>query len=83
MSVFIPEFVYVYGVYTDLNGFAYGEKKPPICVKVVPPQRESGTVSSEDGHCQSPVAVCKCTRSTVRMVNVYKSRFSCVDLCQM
>lgn len=25
-SVLIPEFVYVYGVYTDLNGFVYGEK---------------------------------------------------------
>ena len=26
VSVLIPEFVYVYGVYTSLNGFVYGEK---------------------------------------------------------
>ena len=72
VSVLIPKFVYVYGVYTDLNGFVYGEKKRPVRIKVVPPRRVSGTVSFEDGHLQSPVAVCKHTPSTVRTVTVYK-----------
>ena len=37
VSVLLPEFIYVYGVYTDLNGFVYREKKQrPVRIQVVP-----------------------------------------------
>ena len=69
---YLNSYNYVYGVYTDLSGFVYGEKNVLSVLKWSHSGVGTGPFVLQMGHRQCPVTVCKRTPSTMRTVTVYK-----------